>query len=417
MNKTIKLAVVAALALGATSAFATNGSTMIGMGAKTRGMAGIGIGMGHGAESTLSNPAFIANIKNGTEISFGGTLFMPDVENANTVMTQNGAYTGPTASSDADTFVIPSVSIAHKVNDNFYVGIGMWGTGGLGVDYRDASAAAGSTQMEMVTSLQLMQFGVPLVYKANNFSLGLTPIIQYGTLDINYFADTNQNGTSTTHGAGIGSDISLGYNIGLAYETGGITLGAVYKSKIDMDYDGQLEAAVGDMNGGQYSNNTLSTPAEYGVGISYSASGHTIALDYKNIDWEGAEGYKDFGWESQDVIIIGYQYATDDWAVRIGYSDTDSAVQDNAGKGLPLDSTIPVPPGGLTNTFNALGFPGNIETHYALGGTYNLSKTVSMDLAYVYAPEVTTSINNFMGQNITTNHSETSYSFQVNLAF
>jgi hypothetical protein len=40
MERTIKLAVVAALALCATSAFATNGTKLIGVGAKSRGMGG-----------------------------------------------------------------------------------------------------------------------------------------------------------------------------------------------------------------------------------------------------------------------------------------------------------------------------------------------------------------------------------------
>ena len=409
MKKTIKLAVVAALALGATSAFATNGSTMIGMGAKTRGMAGIGIGMGHGSESTLSNPAFIANIKSDTDVSFGGTLFMPDVESTNTLASPAGVGPTNTSTSKADTFVIPSISIAHKVNDNFYTGVGMWGTGGLGVDYRDTSASAvGGSQLQMVTSLALMQFGVPMVYTTGSMSVGITPIIQYGTLDINYANPMTGDGNV---GAGVGSDISLGYNLGLAYTTKGLTIGAVYKSKIDMEYDGQLAAALTPMTGG-YANDTLSTPCEYGVGVSYNTGGHTIALDYKNINWEDAAGYKDFGWEDQDIFVIGYEYATDKWAIRAGYSDTDSAVQDNSGKGLD-PATVP----NLTNTMNAIGFPGNIETHYALGGSYNVSKTVSVDLAYVYAPEVTSSFTNFTMQPISVDHSETSYSFQVNLAF
>ena len=45
MKRTIKLAVVAALALGTTSAFATNGDAMIGVGAKAIGMGGVGIGI------------------------------------------------------------------------------------------------------------------------------------------------------------------------------------------------------------------------------------------------------------------------------------------------------------------------------------------------------------------------------------
>ena len=411
MKKTIKLAVVAALALGATSVFATNGSTMIGMGAKTRAMAGVGIGMGHGAESTLSNPALITNVKS-TEVSFGGTLFMPDVENTNST----SAAPGSTDTSTADMFVIPSISIVSKVNENFYTGIGMWGTGGLGVDYRNGPNAAltGAGQMQMVTSLQLMQFGVPLAYKMNNLSLAITPLIQYGALDINYALPTGP-GTSNNVGTGVGSDLSFGYNLGLSYTMDNITFGAVYKSEIEMKYDGALRGAVAAMNPA-YTNDTLSTPSEIGVGVSYKTGNHTVAIDYKNIKWSDAMGYKDFGWEDQDVIAIGYEYATEGWAVRVGYSDSNSAVKDNAGKNLALDVGQPSP-GALTNTFNTIGFPGNIETHYALGGTYNITDNVSVDLAYVYAPESTTSVTNFAVQNSTVKHSETSYSAQVNLTF
>ncbi len=45
MKRTIKLAVAAAVALTSTAAFATNGDHLIGMGAKARGMGGVGIGM------------------------------------------------------------------------------------------------------------------------------------------------------------------------------------------------------------------------------------------------------------------------------------------------------------------------------------------------------------------------------------
>jgi long-chain fatty acid transport protein len=54
MKKTIKLALTAALALGATSAFATNGSNLIGTGAKSRAMGGTSIGIAHGNGSSAS---------------------------------------------------------------------------------------------------------------------------------------------------------------------------------------------------------------------------------------------------------------------------------------------------------------------------------------------------------------------------
>ncbi len=432
MTKTIKLALAASMVLGATSAFATNGSNLIGVGAKARGMAGAGIGMAHGAESALVNPALISSV-NGTEIQFGGTVFMPDVESTNSLVvptgiTGTGTITGvsdgsSTATSKADMSVIPSVSLATKVNDNFYWGVGMWGTAGMGVDYRDA---ANTGQLNMVTNLQLMQFGVPLVYARNNFSVGITPVLQYGALDINYAMSADlqnamywmQTGTfggatmPMTVGSGVGQDLKFGINIGAAYEIAGVTMGLSYKSQIDMEYKGVLSTAAGAMTGGAYTNDKLSTPAEVGAGISYEIAGNTIAFDYKQIKWSDAEGYKDFAWDDQNVIALGYQYSQDLWAVRIGYNYASSPIseQDNAAGSNGLT-------GGMINTFNLLGFPATIESHASIGGTYGFDKQTSVDLAVAYAPEVEDTYKNFVGQDITTKHSQTSVSVGLNYNF
>jgi len=319
MKKTIKLALVAALALGATSAFATNGSNMISVGAKATGMGGTGIGVSHGAESTLANAALITSVKN-TEIAFGGTIFMPKVS------FNNGTGAGSKDSS-ADMNVIPSVSIASKVNDNFYWGIGMWGTAGMGVDYRDEAA-----NFKMVTNLQLMQFGVPLAYTTNGFSVAVTPLLQYGSLDINFDPGSGQVG------AGVAQDLKFGYNLGLAYVVSGLTIGAMYKSEIEMEYDGQISNAGTAF--GLTLGDKLSTPAEMGIGISYKMEEHTIALDYKQIKWSSASGYEDFKWEDQNVIAIGYEYATSAWAARAGYNYADSPITDQGVANTAINTLI-----------------------------------------------------------------------------
>jgi len=436
MKKTIKLAVVAALALGATSAFATNGSNLIGIGAKARGMGGTGIAVGHGAESGISNPALITSIKGDNEVSFGGTIFMPDIEISNG-MNMGGmglADESGSGDSESDFFVIPSVSLASKVNDNFYWGIGMWGTGGLGVDYRgDGTGTNG--MMEMVTALQTMQFGVPLAYTTNGFSVGVTPIVQYSSLDINYVMSSDlQRGMAMMGGAGdpgpqnpahvgagVAQDIAFGLNLGMSYEISGLTIGAVYKSEIKFDVDNVLTTTMNPMTGGAYSQDEMATPEEYGVGISYTMKGHTLAVDYKNINWEDAEVYQDFGWEDQDVIAVGYQYATDTWAVRCGYQYAESAVQNQSvtmGAGGPADAPDAngITPA-LMNTMNLLGFPGTQESHITLGGTYAFNETISLDIAAVYGLENEETYTNFLGQDITTKHSEESYSVQLNYAF
>ena len=412
------LAVAAILALGATSAFATNGSTMIGVGAKALGMGGAGIGVGHGAESALANPALITTIKGNNEVSFGGTVFMPDIENTN----DNGV-TSTTMTSDSDFFVIPSVSVANKVNDNFYWGVGMWGTGGLGVDYRDgALPLAGGAQFQMVTALSLMQFGVPLAYTTNGFTAAITPIVQYSSLDVNYMhVDNPMAPTANVNaGAGAAQDVALGMNYGLSYKTGGLTLGATYKSEIKFNIDDVITNAMAGFGivNSVAGMDEMSTPSEYGLGTSYKMGEHTIALDWRHINWEDAEVYKDFGWEDQDAFAVGYEYATDKWALRAGYQYAESAVQDNTGKNLAID--VEAQGAGmmeLTNTLNMLGFPGNQESHVTLGGSYSFNEKLSVDVAAVFGLENKTTLSNFAGQDITTKHSEQAYSVQLNYNF
>ena len=402
MKRTIKLAVVAALALGTTSAFATNGDAMIGVGAKAIGMGGVGIGISHGAESALTNPAMITSVE-GTEVSFGGTAFMPNVK------TNLGDGSGAHDSA-AKFSVIPTVAVAQKGTENFYWGVGMYGVAGMGTDYRDTTG--GAANFNMVTNLQLMQFVVPLAYKTNGFSIGVAPILQYGSLDINFVNNSGgalpglaSGATSTTKG--VAQDFGFGYNVGIGYETSGLTVGASYKSKIDMEYKGQISQAMNDFTGTLGSDH-LEQPAEIGVGASYTMGGNTFAIDFKQIQWSDAKGYKDFKWDNQNVIMLGYQYAQDNWALRAGYNHANSPIKD---QGIA---------GSLTNVFNLLGFPAIVETHYTVGASYGFTKMTSLDLAYVYSPEASEKFAYNLGAgetSIETKHSQSAATAQLNFKF
>lgn len=417
MKRSIKIAVAAAIALSSTTAFATNGDHLIGLGAKARGMGGVGIGMSHGAESALANPAMITSVK-GTEVSFGGTIFMPDVS------ANMGAGYSDSAS---DMSMIPEVSIASKLSDNFYMGVGMWGTAGMGVDYRDESGF--TSNMNMVTNLQLMQFGLPMAYKTAGLSLGVTPIIQYGALDINYKYDSNGDGSlDSNSGAGVAQDLAFGYTLGASYELGELTLGAVYKSAIEMKYKGQLSGATAPFAGmGIFPGamgDSLEQPVEMGIGASYAMGEHTIAVDYKQIKWSDAKGYKDFGWDDQNVLAIGYQYATNGMALRLGYNHAKNPIGDAGAQTLAQGGMTMANYGGnAMNMFNLLGFPATVETHYTVGGTYELSKATSFDVAYVYSPESKTSLMtmpNMAGpsdMSTSVKHSQSALSVQVNYNF
>ena len=387
MKKTIKLAVVAALALGTTSAFATNGDNMIGQGAKSRGMGGVGVATAFGAESGLANPAMIKSVK-GSEITGAITVFMPNVDFASNAMAnamppaQGGAYPGsatvPSSTSSSDLSVIPEIAYATRVNDSFVYGLSMTGTAGMGVDFKGGNNGAA----DMQTELAIMKIAVPMAYTVSGFTIGATPVLQYGTLQINYATPSGASSNPKS------SDTGFGFEVGAAYETGGITLGLVYKSQIDMEYEKNIASAMTAFGVASVtSGDKLSQPAEMGVGISYSDSGSTFAIDYRSIAWGEADGYKDFGWEDQSVIAVGYEYATNDWAVRVGYNHGKSPITEQDSSSMAADAGKGYD-NGAVNFFNLAGFPGVVESHITLGGSLKVTNDLTFDGAFVYASEV-----------------------------
>ncbi len=411
----IGLSVVLSL-LASTSLYATNGDHLISVGTKSRGMGGAGIGMSHCAESTLQNPALITCTK-GTSISFGGTIFMPDIS---AKMGQ-----APSKDSAADMNVIPGVAISHKIDNNWYIGIGMWGTAGMGVDYRDAAqTSTDSGNMHMVSNLQLMQFGVPIAYTTGTFGVSVSPLLQYGALDINY-----QGFDGANIGDGVAQDFGFGYNLGAYYDLeNGLTLGAVYKSKIDMEYKNQLSRATKPFKDfgifPQAMGDHLEQPSEIGVGLAYRIANQAFAFDYKQIKWADAKGYKDFGWEDQDVYALGYQLQMQEWKFRLGYNHASHPIAEKqSGPAVISAGNYAQAGGNALNLFNLLGFPATAEDHYTIGGGYEFSDKFYVDFAYVYAPETTTTMNTIVGLNpqtgdmytgpSTVKHSESSISLQL----
>ena len=383
----LAISVVASSAL-----YATNGDTLIGVGAKTRAMGGAGIALSQGAESTLVNPASITKVQ-GTEISFGGTIFMP------TIKTTLG---GQEKKSGADLSIIPAVAIASQVMPNVFVGVGMYGTAGMGVDFR-----GNPTHMDMETTLQLMQFAVPIAYKFNNgLSVGISPILQYGSLDINYKMYPPMVPSVTTVGYGQKQDFGVGVSLGASYDFGnGFSIGAVYKSKIEMKYPKVLTTAATAWVPGV--TDTLTQPAEIGLGVAYTFGPHTIAADYKKIQWSKAKGYKTFGWKDQNVFAIGYQYDAGKWAARVGYNYATSPVRNVANPAV--------------NMFNLLGFPATSKQHFTAGGSYKFTNNFSADFTVVYSPKATRSADISAlfgpGAKITNKHSELGATVQFNYKF
>ena len=415
----------------AASLFATNGSNLMGLGVESRALGGTGIANFNGAENALSNPALLGKSKAQREFSFGGTIFDATVK----VTTTAGDTTNPadatSKTSAQDKSMIPVVALSNRINDSLVFGLGMYGTAGMGTDWRgdNVNAAVGKVALyNMRSALMLMQFAPSLAYSNDNFGVGLSAIMQYGQLSIDY--DTAQGPTEANPGAlkhvgnGPSQDYGYGFQLGAFYNLNeNLTLAGVYKSAIDMEYKDQISKAALAFGYGSHAgalaakSDHLEQPAEVGVGLSYVMNTMTYTVDYKTIKWGEAKGYKDFGWENQNVIALGAKYSGNGYWYGLGYNSANNPIKNNK-------DTTSVAGGANTNgdtmnLFNYAMFPATITKAYTFGAGFDISKDSTLSFAYMLAPEVSDTVSGAsvgVGD-ITTKHSQSATTIAYKFAF
>ena len=87
-----------------------------------------------------------------------------------------------------------------------------------------------------------------------------------------------------------------------------------------------------------------------------------FAFDYKNIQWSDTLGYGYVEWEDQDVFALGYQFAQDNWALRVGYNYGKSPIVEQNTNTSDMQAMVKA---SSVNFFNLLGLPCNLrETLY-----------------------------------------------------
>lgn len=419
MKRIILLSTVTAVTL-----FATNGDQMIGLGAESRALGGTGVAIFNGAENALTNPSLLAKSTSNNEFSFGGTAFTADVS---ATTTASGTNSGVSRTSDEGMSMIPAIALSHRISDTTVFGLGMYGTAGMGTDWRDSDTpAAGNPGLyNMRSSLMLMQFAPSLAYGKDNFGVGLTAIMQYGALSIDYDTYDPQNSYAKNHiGNGMSNDFGYGYQLGGYYNpTKSLTIGVVYKSAIDMVYKDQISKAALAFGYGSSANalaaktDHLEQPAEIGVGLAFNMGKMTYTGDFKQINWGDAKGYKDFGWENQSVIALGAKFTESKYWYGVGYNHGANPIPDN--KDTTSVAGGQNTNGDTMNLFNYAMFPATVETAFSFGGGFEVGKDMSVDLAYTYAPEVsdTVSAATVGVGTITTKHSQSATTVALNFQF
>ena len=389
---------IATAAMVSQPVLATNGDHLIGLGAQSRAMGGTGAAAFFGSENALTNPALIGKMQ-GTEFVIGGTVFMPSVKAKTDVASMPDQPVSQT--SDANLSVIPEVSLATRINDNWVFGLGIFGTAGMGVDYRDNGGAPDGTGLfNGYSNLQLMKFAPTLAYNDSNWGIGFAPVIQYGALDINYKQLDEENEVNNI-GNGMSMDYGLGFNVGGYFDvTPELTLGLAYQSAINMTYKDQITTAACGFGLGKtgcndnpqsntFTSDNLEQPSEIKVGAAYTMGNMMYTADYKRIGWGSAKGYKDFNWEDQDVFAIGAKYTANKYWLGVGYNYGKDPIKKVSTPNDPMGAYVAQ----ATNLLNNHFFPAVVESHFTFGGGYSFTENLTVEGAITYAAEKTKSVD------------------------
>jgi long-chain fatty acid transport protein len=360
MNKTYKKQ-LAASAVSATligfsqGALATNGDQMLGVTATQWGMAGAVVAAPQDAGTIMTNPAGLAELgMKEVRLDMGfGSLNPPRKANGN--------------SSDSDYYLIPSGAVAFNVNDKLYLGMGMAGLSGMGVDFPDTTAAPGN--QPVVTTKQFYKIAPGFGYKVSDkLSVGAALNIDYQSLAMSnaaYSLPQNQ-----VYGYGM--------TAGLIYKVSDkLQLGASWVSKQNMN-EFKWNTAAGEIA------MTMDAPQQFAFGVAFKPmAGLLVEADIKRIEFSDVlnsvpvrrpAGYAgpipasfNFGWDDQTVYAIGVQKEIDPkTTLRAGF---------NYGKS----------PIGAEDVKSNIGSLAVTEKHLSLGLTRQLSEKASGSLSYVRA--------------------------------
>ncbi len=370
--------------------FATNGYFSHGYGIKSQGMGGVGIALPQDSISAATNPAGMGLI--GDRFDLGLVWFRPD-RNATLDNTAGGtgALDGNFSGNGRANFFIPEGGYNRVLNQNFTLGVSVYGNGGLNTDYKQPiGLLSGATGNE--SGIDYMQLFVsptvtwkPLI----NHTLGLSLNLGYQRFKakgIDNFAAISNDPASVT---GVGADdaFGIGIHVGWIGQFNDVfTMGLNYQSRNNFGKFDKYRGLFADAG-------VMDAPANFGIGIALNIVPElTVALDVKRILFSdipaignsaalwngqpfidgGAVNLGDrngpgFGWENSTVFKLGISYDySPNLTLRAGYNHNKQPIPENEA------------------LFNILA-PAVIEDHLTLGFTWTLSSGGEVSASYTHA--------------------------------
>lgn len=327
--------ITAAALMAATAAVeATEGINLVGIGPVQQGTAGAGVASAKDSTWLILNPAGLTDVGKQVDASF--QVFAP----------YRTVDYGTGKQSDNSAFYIPSISASLGCcrENRGHIGIGLYGTSGMGVDY-DGGPLGSRTELSVakltVTYAEALE---------NGWSIGAGPVFVLSRLRTDMMGQSDSWDTAE----GIGAIFGINKKI-----NDKLKVGASYMTEQFMTEFNEYDALFAD---------SLNLPQQLTVGLAYNVRTNLeFALDYRWIGWSHLDTLGDqFGWDDQNIVKAGLTWnATDRLTLRTGVSYGNSPI-------------------GSEDVFMNSLFPAIMETHLATGLSYAFDR-VTLNLAYVHA--------------------------------
>ena len=397
-----------------TTAIATNGYQLIGVGSYQKGLAGAVTANPGSAMTAVTNPAGAARI--GSRADFSMEAFMPDRSVDFT------ALGGAKADSAVDIYGVPAIGWTAPTSDgsDMYFGGGMYGTSGMGVDYAVTDMGMGML-WDGYSNISFWQMAPVLAWNVDDkLSLGASLNIDYQSVAFKQRVTDSNSPPNTLNQFDLSrsaSSFGLGLSLGVLYDPiPSVTLGFAYKSKqnfSDLEYqlaEGDITLMGSALPAGTYTLD-MDYPQEAAVGIAYRMGRKlTFSGDIKWINWSdtmdqliisgpGGSIPYNTGWDDQTVFAIGINYDINEkFTIRGGYNYAESPI-------------------GPEDVANNLILPAVVESHYTIGGDYRINNHWELAFHYMYVPEntVTSTDPQLPGAKISL--SETSFGLNIGYRF
>lgn len=390
MNKSlVATAVTAALFSFIPQAYATNGDQMFAMSAGQAAMGGATVAQAQDAVTVLVNPAGMTDLgMTDVRMDLGFGLLNPPRE-------VNGQE------SDSDWYMMPTGAAVFNVNDRLFLGMGLGGISGMGVNVNDIYPAMGGSQ-PIVTTKQVFRFSPAAAYKVNDaLSVGASLNVVNQSLSMSFVGGGGtQVDLPQNQQFGFGATVGATYAINPRLKAG---LTWVSKTDVsDMEYNTPTGTTSFDMD----------IPASVAFGLAFKPMpGLLVEADIKRIFFSdvidrvsvtnpqpGMPGVLAFGWDDQTVYSIGVKKEMGKMAVSVGYNYGESPI-------------------GPEDVNANLGSTAIVEHHLSFGVTRQFSDKVSGTFAYTHAfeNELTSNVVGQPANTITINQNQ--FNFNISYLF